>query len=145
MAKVGTEHVVALIVAIIFLSPVYAFFYGYKWARGCRRWPGRWRVMIALFYAGYLIVLPYLYSRRNVFFARLPAWELLAGLFIPVAGLLAPVFATSFILNAIDIGEADRVRRNLCRHCKYDLTGNVSDICPECGEEIEPRDQAESS
>ena len=26
-----------------------------------------------------------------------------------------------------------RERRGLCRHCGYNLTGNVSGICPECG------------
>jgi hypothetical protein len=29
-----------------------------------------------------------------------------------------------------------RVRRGRCRVCAYDLTGNVSGICPECGTEI---------
>ena len=24
-------------------------------------------------------------------------------------------------------------RMHLCRHCDYDLTGNVSGVCPECG------------
>ena len=26
-----------------------------------------------------------------------------------------------------------RVRRGLCPRCRYDLTGNVSGVCPECG------------
>lgn len=36
----------------------------------------------------------------------------------------------------------DRRRRGiqLCRHCHYDLTGNISGICPECGTAI-PLDQ----
>lgn len=25
---------------------------------------------------------------------------------------------------------------NICRKCGYDLTGNVSGVCPECGEQI---------
>ncbi len=29
-----------------------------------------------------------------------------------------------------------RVRRNHCRTCEYDLTGNTSGICPECGTEV---------
>jgi hypothetical protein len=31
-----------------------------------------------------------------------------------------------------------------CRHCSYDLTGNVSGVCPECGMEI-PKSSAEFS
>ena len=27
-----------------------------------------------------------------------------------------------------------RVLDNLCPHCGYDLTGNVSGVCPECGD-----------
>jgi len=27
-------------------------------------------------------------------------------------------------------------RKGCCQHCGYDLTGNVSGICPECGERI---------
>ena len=29
-----------------------------------------------------------------------------------------------------------RRRKNLCLHCAYDLTGNVSGVCPECGRKI---------
>ena len=32
-----------------------------------------------------------------------------------------------------------RRRKNLCLHCAYDLTGNVSGICPECGEGIKAK------
>jgi len=30
---------------------------------------------------------------------------------------------------------ADRAARGLCRVCQYDLRGNVSGVCPECGRE----------
>jgi len=31
-----------------------------------------------------------------------------------------------------------RIRRGLCVNCEYDLTGNQSGICPECGRNVEP-------
>ncbi|MBU0719691.1 MAG: hypothetical protein KJ749_15715, partial [Planctomycetes bacterium] len=31
-----------------------------------------------------------------------------------------------------------RRRHGLCPQCAYDLTGNVSDVCPECGSVIRP-------
>ena len=30
-----------------------------------------------------------------------------------------------------------RDRPGLCRNCQYDLTGNVSGVCPECGSKID--------
>ena len=30
-----------------------------------------------------------------------------------------------------------RHRRGRCSNCRYDLTGNISGVCPECGTEIE--------
>ena len=32
-----------------------------------------------------------------------------------------------------------RRRKGLCIHCCYNLTGNVSGICPECGQKVSPR------
>ena len=34
------------------------------------------------------------------------------------------------------LGRHGRRKRGLCLNCGYDLTGNVSGICPECGEKI---------
>ncbi|MDB5293091.1 MAG: hypothetical protein JWL69_4332 [Phycisphaerales bacterium] len=62
--------------------------------------------------------------------------------------LAAAVIATWFILWAIWLvrayykarQSASAIRgiirrdRGLCPHCGYDLTGNVSGTCPECGE-----------
>jgi len=31
---------------------------------------------------------------------------------------------------------AERINRGLCRHCGYNLAGNISGICPECGRKI---------
>ena len=42
------------------------------------------------------------------------------------------------VLPAARIARWRRLRRragvNTCRHCGYDLTGNVSGVCPECGQ-----------
>lgn len=37
---------------------------------------------------------------------------------------------------------SDRVRSGRCARCAYDLTGNTSGRCPECGEEIKSTNQA---
>ena len=37
------------------------------------------------------------------------------------------------------LGRKDlRRERGLCTHCRYDLTGNESGVCPECGTEVQP-------
>ena len=35
----------------------------------------------------------------------------------------------------------DRTRKGHCRSCGYDLTGNVSGVCPECGLAIESQEK----
>ena len=37
-----------------------------------------------------------------------------------------------------------RMRRGLCLHCGYDLTGNLSGRCPECGARVETRQPHQS-
>jgi hypothetical protein len=50
--------------------------------------------------------------------------------------ILAPV--ALFVLLEIPALRRDRRwRRGLCARCGYDLTGNVSGVCPECGAEAE--------
>jgi hypothetical protein len=36
-------------------------------------------------------------------------------------------------------GRVARLARGLCPACSYDLTGNVSGTCPECGERLPPK------
>lgn len=54
---------------------------------------------------------------------------------IPIWTLLVPIVAVSAVLTLVD----HRIRRNttLCATCRYDLTGNISGVCPECGLPIE--------
>ena len=39
-----------------------------------------------------------------------------------------------FVLSAKAEVPAERRKRGLCPSCGYDLTGNVSGVCPECGQ-----------
>jgi hypothetical protein len=39
---------------------------------------------------------------------------------------------------------ADRIGRGLCPACAYDLTSNVSGVCPECGTAVSDRKEARS-
>jgi len=60
--------------------------------------------------------------------------QLVVSFFIPI--VLAVLFATYPSIAFIH-GPARRWRRRrrgLCVRCGYDLTGNVSGVCPECGE-----------
>jgi len=56
-------------------------------------------------------------------------WHFAFPLWLPAMLLAIPPAAA--------VGRALRRRRpegrGLCRHCGYDLTGNVSGVCPECG------------
>lgn len=50
--------------------------------------------------------------------------------------IIYPLFAVLLLLN--------RERQNppfACRKCAYDLTGNVSGVCPECGMPVDPTQQ----
>jgi len=48
---------------------------------------------------------------------------------VPLLAVPYPVFA--FIRGPVRRWR--RQRKGLCRKCGYDLTGNVSGVCPECG------------
>jgi hypothetical protein len=50
----------------------------------------------------------------------------------PLAGILSLVSGFMFIQEACTAS----VKKGLCVKCGYDLTGNVSGVCPECGEKI---------
>ena len=54
----------------------------------------------------------------------LPTWLL----------LLVSAAATTFVWRRAQVNP----ERNGCRKCGYNLTGNVSGVCPECGTAVEP-------
>jgi hypothetical protein len=53
-----------------------------------------------------------------------------------VTGALPLLRVVSGLLKAVRVRRRARGR---CRSCDYDLTGNVSGVCPECGTAVSPR------
>jgi len=54
--------------------------------------------------------------------------------FFPIALVVGGVFATGIaVLIGIPFAVRRRARFGQCQKCGYDLTGNVSGVCPECG------------
>ncbi len=41
------------------------------------------------------------------------------------------------VFRVVDVRQLERARTGLCLSCGYDLTGNESGVCPECGTEVE--------
>jgi hypothetical protein len=66
--------------------------------------------------------------------------KLVVGVF-PLAGVVlffgAPAFG--YLWSKLYVGSVNRgcSADPTCRECGYNLTGNVSGICPECGAEVE--------
>ena len=58
----------------------------------------------------------------------------IVGVTILIAGLLVFVAALG---NSVSFVLSGKQRRNgICAKCSYDLTGNTSGVCPECGRAI---------
>ncbi|MBN1858452.1 hypothetical protein JW848_04525 [Candidatus Bipolaricaulota bacterium] len=65
------------------------------------------------------------------------SWLQVNGFYI---GLVLPLWIP-FVIAVIPTGvlwylDRRRIPPGYCRKCGYDLTGNVSGVCPECGEHI---------
>ena len=58
------------------------------------------------------------------------------GIGIAVVGL-PPVVAFVLLGGVLCRLLPDKIKEGHCRNCEYDLTGNLSGTCPECGEAIE--------
>lgn len=59
---------------------------------------------------------------------------------VVLGGLIVFVIAWTAVLLSIDRRARRRLReqRGCCTACSYSLTGNVSGVCPECGQPIAP-------
>ncbi len=58
---------------------------------------------------------------------------------LPVAGLtliLGPVVTGILLVEGSRLARRPRSMCKRCEYCGYNLTGNVSGICPECGEPV---------
>ncbi len=58
------------------------------------------------------------------------------GIILIVLGaIIGPIFGFLFIAMAEN---RKRLSPCICQTCEYNLTGNVSGICPECGKPVPP-------
>jgi hypothetical protein len=51
---------------------------------------------------------------------------------------IIPCLAAAWFVSRTKRRRIARLAAGLCEHCGYDLTGNVSGVCPECGKSIHP-------
>ena len=66
-----------------------------------------------------------------------------AFFFVPMGSILAQ-WGSIGLVGGLLWGWRSAVRKQgLCLKCGYDLTGNVSGVCPECGESVDRRQKAE--
>lgn len=92
---------------------------------------------------------------HHINLTRLDPWEFISRTFGPAAGSTAPVVQVKairmwmglpmifLIAYPVIVLGGVRIRRHRhkpghCLNCEYNLTGNTSGVCPECGTSIEP-------
>lgn len=128
-----TAGVSRMIVPAAFASPAIGFFLGWLLGRASktpfakRRWPP-----LAVYYL--LLVVMFLTSVEAKTYGA--GMELVPGLFVFLFLLLllgGPILLLYFLIVAFP-RSAQAPMDNVCSGCRYDLTGNVSRICPECGQ-----------
>jgi hypothetical protein len=70
-----------------------------------------------------------------------PTYRVDASVFLPLWIPFAIVVAPTAVLWYVD---RRRIPAGHCQKCGYDLTGNVSGVCPECGTAL-PRNESASA
>lgn len=94
--------------------------------RHVAEWYGRHTVAT---YLPYLVAFVFSYRVGPALVRAVPPWGW-------AAGLLGGIWLGQYVLSARMIGPrvlAELRERGLCAGCGYDLTGNASGVCPECG------------
>ena len=54
----------------------------------------------------------------------------------PLWAAVLPLLVLPILWSALQLRHRARIRSNVCLACGYDLTGNESGVCPECGAAI---------
>ena len=67
---------------------------------------------------------------------RLAGWMFVAAAMAVVVGLVVAIVRYRWYRRVLRMIQA-RASAGLCVHCGYDLHGNESGVCPECGREID--------
>jgi hypothetical protein len=119
------------------MCPFAAFVVGIAWSADGRQFASPWRAVLGFGYLVASVVYAYLLISLTLASRAMDSngTSLLSGLYV-----FSPTgpFVALFILATIPKGskklDVDLTRR--CEACGYDLTGNVSDVCPDCGSQI---------
>jgi hypothetical protein len=116
IALPGIESVIIGALFGLFLTPV---------VYACARTKSLWHVF-ALITVLYLLVVP---VAHEVYLRG-------GGMYVDVFTLacVAVILVTGVVLAR---WLPNRVRPGYCRKCEYNLTGNTSGVCPECGTKVE--------
>jgi predicted RNA-binding Zn-ribbon protein involved in translation (DUF1610 family) len=122
------------------LCPPLAFLSGLVWTADGQWFARKWRIMVAVLYSvlftGYFLMvseISFAGSKGSLCFSILTKIEPI----LIFNGALGPILGVAILATVPRCRKDESV--NSCRTCNYNLTGNVSGVCPECGTKIESR------
>jgi hypothetical protein len=76
----------------------------------------------------------YFKLKFSAYFSMTPALTVMDVLEVPPWMVAIPLLIAAGVVH-----RRNRPKPNRCRNCEYDLTGNVSGVCPECGVAVQNR------